>query len=349
MDTRPPRKIALVQQGIWETPLESMPLACGYLKAAALADDRIRRKADLRIFNFKGGATAPSMAFELFRDGPPDVLACSVLGWNQRAFGALAETFKQLAPGGWAVFGGTHVAHQAERVFALCPGVDVVVNCEGEFAFRDLLTARLDGVPPTELGHVTGISYRDRTGAVRTTPERPRIDDLELIPSPFLTGAIDLTDADGRFRYDVALMESNRGCPYKCAFCFWGGAVGQKVRAFSRERLRAELELFAGHKVHTIVLCDANFGMLRSDLDFVEDMIEVRDRFGYPRAGDILGEEQVEALLRDRPADEAGRAEELVHPGASDPRRRDAGAHGPAQYEGQRVGGAHLLARRRGH
>ncbi|WP_434447386.1 radical SAM protein [Lentzea sp. E54] len=63
-----------------------------------------------------------------------------------------------------------------------------------------------------------------------------------------------------------------------------GGATGQRIRAFSRERLRAELELFAKHKVHTIVLCDANFGILPIDAEFIDDMIEVRNQYGYPRA-----------------------------------------------------------------
>ncbi|MGW3960873.1 KedN5 family methylcobalamin-dependent radical SAM C-methyltransferase [Amycolatopsis sp. NPDC005003] len=277
-------RVFLVQQGIWETPLESMPLASGYLKATALADDRIRPRADIRILNFKGGATASTMAHELFGGELPDVLAFSVLGWNHRTFGLLAETFKQLKPDGWVVFGGTHVAHQAERVFRMWPEVDVVVDGEGEFVFRDILRAYLDGARPGELGEITGLSYRDAAGRTVRNPARERIQDLDEISSPFLSGAMELTGADGRFRYDVALMETNRGCPYKCAFCFWGGATGQRVRAFSRERLRAELELFAKHRVHTIVLCDANFGMLRSDVEFVDDMIDLRDRYGFPRA-----------------------------------------------------------------
>jgi radical SAM superfamily enzyme YgiQ (UPF0313 family) len=147
-----------------------------------------------------------------------------------------------------------------------------------------LLNARLDGIPASQLGGILGISYQDDTGAVATTPPRDRIENLDVIPSPFLSGAIELTDDEGKFRYDVALMETNRGCPYKCSFCYWGGAVGQRIRAFSRERLRAELEIFAKHKVHTIVLCDANFGILPIDAEFLADMIEVRDQFGYPRA-----------------------------------------------------------------
>ncbi|MFD2467135.1 KedN5 family methylcobalamin-dependent radical SAM C-methyltransferase [Amycolatopsis silviterrae] len=279
-----PLRVWLVQQGIWAMSLESMPLASGYLKATALADERVAAAMEIEIRNFDGGATLFGMANELFAEGAPDVLAFSVLGWNYREFAALAETFKQLNPDGWAVFGGNHVSGQAERVFGMHPYVDVVVNGEGEFTFRDLLLARLDRDSPRSLHHVDGISFRDESGAVTTTKDRPRIENLDEIASPFLTGAIPLTGKDGQFRYDVALLETNRGCPYKCSFCYWGGAVGQRVRAFSRERLRREIEIFAQHQVHTLVLCDANFGMLPIDLEFVEDVIEIRARYGYPKS-----------------------------------------------------------------
>jgi radical SAM C-methyltransferase len=279
------KQVWLIQQGVWVMSLESMPLASGYLKATALADERIQREADIEIKNFDGGATLTGLAQTLFGQGEvPDVLAFSVLGWNYRTFGSLAETFKQINPDGWVVFGGTHVSDQADRTFRMFPEVDVVVNGEGELTFREILRSFLDGASRHELHHIEGISFIDGGGKLITTPDRERIQDLDIIPSPFLTGAINLTDENGRFPYDVALLETNRGCPYKCAFCYWGGAVGQRVRAFSRERLRQELEIFAQHKVHTIVLCDANFGMLPIDHEFVEDMIAVREEYGFPKA-----------------------------------------------------------------
>jgi len=276
--------VYLVQQGIWDMPLESMPLASAYLKATALADDRIRDAMDIRIINYRGGTTLTKMANDVFADGAPDILACSVLGWNYRTFGSLVETFKQINPDGLAVFGGTHVTSQATRTFGMFPGVDVIVNGEGELVFKDLLLHHLGGTPSRDLGEVAGISYRGPAGEVLTTEPRERIQDLDIIPSPALSGALELTRPDGTFRYDVALMETNRGCPYKCAFCYWGGAIGQRVRAFSRERLRQELELYAELKVHTICLCDANFGLLPIDEEFVDDVIEIRERTGYPRA-----------------------------------------------------------------
>ncbi|MCK2239289.1 MULTISPECIES: KedN5 family methylcobalamin-dependent radical SAM C-methyltransferase [unclassified Crossiella] len=277
-------RVWLIQQGIWEMALESMPLAAGYLKATALQDERLAAAMDIRIINFDGGKTLFGMASELFAEEAPDIIAFSVLGWNYRSFAALAETFKQINPDGWVVFGGNHVANQAKRVFGMFPDVDIVVNGEGELTFCDILHAHLDGKARNELGGILGISFQSGYGGFVTTEERPRIEDLDTIASPVLTGTLELTDDEGNFRYDVALMETNRGCPYRCSFCYWGGAVGQRVRAFSRERLRQEVELFAKHKVHTIVMCDANFGMLPIDLEFVEDVIEIRQRLGFPKS-----------------------------------------------------------------
>src|SRR5215471_818717 len=90
--------VYLVQQGVWDMPLESMPLAASYMKAAVLADDRIRDDVEVTIYNYRGGDTLMRMANDIFKNGAPDVLACSVLGWNFREFGALTETFKAMNP-----------------------------------------------------------------------------------------------------------------------------------------------------------------------------------------------------------------------------------------------------------
>ncbi|WP_330342456.1 KedN5 family methylcobalamin-dependent radical SAM C-methyltransferase [Streptomyces sp. NBC_00557] len=289
-------KVTLVQQGVWHMAKESMPLAAGYLAAVVRADPDLAERCEVRILNFRGNLTPLEMAIEVLQDGVPDVIGFSVLGWNARQFAAVAETVKQVNPEAVVVFGGNHVAHQAERVLPRDTAVDVVVNGEGEITFSALLTAVLDGTP---FAAVRGISFRGEDGTVVTTEEQPRLDDLDRIPSPILTGAIPLLDDDGAFRYDVALMETNRGCPYHCSFCYWGGAVGQKVRSFSRARLRAELEALARAKADTVVLCDANFGLLRQDADFVEDFIDVRARYGYPRALETSWAKNKSKVFRD--------------------------------------------------
>lgn len=260
-----------------------MPLAMGYLKAIADSVDVLRSEFDIVLHNFGGADRALDIIRRAILTEPrPDIIAFSVLGWNFSDFGRCAQAFRDVNPDGWVMFGGNHVSHQAERTFALHPAVDVIVNGEGELTFVDLLRCRLAGMSKHELGSVQGISFRDAAGAIVTTPDRERIQDLEIIPSPILTNTLRLR-AHGRPSYDVVLLETNRGCPYKCSFCYWGGAIGQKVRRFSPERIAAELDVVGFHQIPEVVLCDSNFGMLREDEQFLEAFIRTREKHGFPR------------------------------------------------------------------
>lgn len=260
-----------------------MPLASGYLKAAAEAEADLRRATDIRIFNFSGGDPTMKVIGSMFGGEVPEVAGFSIFGWNYHLFGRVSETYRQLKPDGWVIWGGTHVTNQAKRVFDNFPAVDVVVNGEGEFTFIELIRAYLAGRSRHDLGDIQGLSFKGPDGEVVTTPTRPRIMDLDVVPSPILTGAIPTGGNGSGFPYDYALMETNRGCPYACAFCYWGGAIGQKMRSFSTERLSEEVAYLARRGAETITLCDSNFGMLRADEQFLEICVKARERYGFPK------------------------------------------------------------------
>jgi radical SAM superfamily enzyme YgiQ (UPF0313 family) len=283
-------KVWLVGKGVFDMAKLTMPLSLGYAKAVAMADDNLRDEVDIRIFNYRGGDKLHRMIQEVLVDDMPDILAFSVFGWNYNVFGRMTETFRQMNPDGWVIFGGTHVANQGERVFRMWPSVGVVVNGESEVSFPGLLRAYLAGSPGngrklTELHEVPGISFIAGDGELVTTPSS-RISDLNTIPSPFLTGALPMQGPDGEFLYDAVLMETNRGCPYKCAFCYWGGAIGQKIRQFDTARIHEELKYFGRLNVSNVCLTDANFGMLPADVEFVDNFLSVRSEFGFPRSLD---------------------------------------------------------------
>ena len=149
-------RVSLVDQGVWKMDTVSMPLSLGYIKAAAYADLGIRSATDIQICSFRGSDTASEIIHALLTQAPPDILAFSVFGWNLYRFAAVAEVYRQLRPDGWIVVGGTHVANQAERLCRLYPAIDVVVNGEGEFIFRDILQAYLGGLNKNELDHIPG-------------------------------------------------------------------------------------------------------------------------------------------------------------------------------------------------
>jgi putative methyltransferase len=56
-----------------------------------------------------------------------------------------------------------------------------------------------------------------------------------------------------------------------------------KVRRFDMDRIRAEIDWFSRMKIKSIILADANFGILPRDLEIADLLNETRDRRGYPR------------------------------------------------------------------
>jgi radical SAM superfamily enzyme YgiQ (UPF0313 family) len=274
-----------------ETYIRYTPLACFYLQAAVAADAGLAVQVETRVHEFTQGHTTAEMIREVVA-WEPDVIAMSCQGWNFRQLAATFAPIKQFVPGARLVLGGNHVTHRAERLLPAYPEVDVLVNGEGEFTIVEYLRALLDG---GDLRAIAGLSYRGADGIV-TTAERPRTRQMGEIPSPYALAGVDYT------RYDVALLETNRGCPYACAFCYWGGRIGQKIARGELERVQAEIEVIGKAKIQTIFLCDANFGILAQDVEVARMIVASYQRYGAPsefnvnwaknhssRVGEIVG------------------------------------------------------------
>ena len=80
------------------------------------------------------------------------------------------------------------------------------------------------------------------------------------------------------------MIETNRGCPFSCAFCNWGSATVSKVNRFSLDRVYADLE-YIGERVQdndALLVADANFGILSRDLEIAEKIQSLWKRRHYP-------------------------------------------------------------------
>jgi hypothetical protein len=121
---------------------------------------------------------------------------------------------------------------------------------------------------------IGSISYVDANGTFHSNPRRPRIIDLDEIPSPMLEGTYeDLMRAVPDQQW-LATWETNRGCPFECAFCDWGSATAGKISRYGEQRIYEEIDWLALHGIHHLFVCDANFGMLSRDLDIARRIAE---------------------------------------------------------------------------
>ena len=209
-----------------------------------------------------------------------DIVGFSTYVWNGRISLEIARRLKQRRPETLIVFGGPHVPDKPEEFLRANRFVDLAVHNEGEARFLDIL----ERFPERRWDDIPSASFIRADGGFVRNPAGPRFNDLDEIPSPFLSGALDRLVAANPGERWIGLWETNRGCPFRCTFCDWGSATAAKVTKFGIERLHAEVEWFARRKIEYIFCCDANFGIQKRDVEIAEYVAKVKRETGYPKA-----------------------------------------------------------------
>jgi len=212
----------------------------------------------------------------------PQVAAFSTSIWNEQLSLAIAARIKAKFPDCLIVFGGPSVPFFPEDYFSKYKFIDVVVRGEGERAFSAVLERYLDSRDFEDIGNV---SYRNpKTDFyVRNAQMQPLItdDNLNIFPSPYLEGVFEPLMVKG-LKWQV-ILETNRGCPFLCSYCFWGqGGLSRKVGFFGLDRIKQEIEWCGRHEIAYIFCADGNFGMFDRDLQIAGFLVETKSKYGFP-------------------------------------------------------------------
>jgi len=259
VSTRPELSVALV--GLSWPGYRS--LALGYIRAYAQADRRLAGRVGFATIDSNSDADPWWVAYRIL-ELEPDVVGFSVTCYNAKAVYEIATIVSLAAPRTRIVLGGPEMAGIAPEVLASNPSVTAVVRGEGEATFAELLAAFLDD---RSLARIEGVSSRAANGSIISAPDRPLISDLDSIPSPYLTGVLAPLDGAG-------YVETYRGCPHSCAYCYEGKGYG-RLRMFSKERVAAEIELFAKSPgIGSMSFIDPVFNLTPERLDWLADTLE---------------------------------------------------------------------------
>ncbi len=273
------RKVFLVQPGYIygdDKKTAYFPYAAGTIAAYAFSQQSIREKYQFEGFLcfFEEEHTA------LGKLKGADVVGFSNYVWNYKYNCAVAEKLRKENPRCTIIFGGHQIAAR-ETSFQLQPFVDFLVFGEGEIGFAGLLD-ELAGDRRFE--DVGGIAYRTADGQIVQTAERPCMN-AEL-PSPYLTGFFEPLLKERPDISFTALFETNRGCPFHCAYCDWG-TTKTRMRLFPMERIRDEIRWFSEHKIESCFAADSNFGMFPRDEQIADMLTEARRKTGFPKHFDV--------------------------------------------------------------
>ncbi len=256
-----------------------IPLATGLICAYAKKFPEINQAYEFMPFLF---LRDNNLEHILSQYNNPAVAAFSLSMWNAEYSLVLAKELKQRYPNCVIIMGGAHVPHAPEEFFMQHKFVDVTVRGDGEIAFAGVLKRLLH---TDDLSGIPLVSWRSQaTGECIVNPEIPVFEkDLDIFPSPYLDGLYDyLFDAYPDINFQ-AIIETDRGCPFPCSYCYWGqGGLNQKYRLHSLERIRQELEWVAEHNIKYVFNAASNFGIHKRDVDIAKMLVELKTKHEYP-------------------------------------------------------------------
>lgn len=261
---------------------EVFPLNVGFV--AAYCKKRFGDEVEVRIFKY-----IPSLE-EALLESPPDVLALSNYSWCHNIDMAMLRLLAERRPEALRILGGPNFPHEADAQSAFLrerPLVDAYVYLDGEVGFANVLEVVRsaggleEGRKVLKSHAVAGVVQVDADGRLLAPPLPQRLRELDEIPSPYLTGLFD-EFFDGRLH---PMIQTNRGCPFRCTFCADGTELVSKINSFSIERVRAEIE-YIGRRVpknvRALFISDLNFGMYKRDLETCSELARVKAAYGYP-------------------------------------------------------------------
>ncbi|MBN2452643.1 MAG: radical SAM protein [Candidatus Omnitrophica bacterium] len=259
-----------------------MPLGSAYVAAYALANFGSRCSAG--IFKYA------DEFFKLVENNPPDIFAGSCYVWNKNVALMASKYVKQKNPDSMIVFGGLAFPLDKKRQKLFLQEnshIDFLIPYDGEIAFSNLLNAYFDtgcDIEKMKSTPIEGVLCINKKGEFVAGANISRPKELDIFPSPHLTGLMDKFFNEKRF---TPSMQTTRGCPHTCAYCWASNEQNRRIGNFSMDRIRKELEYISkmaiANNIYDLMVCDSNFGLYERDYDTVDVVYRLQQELDYPR------------------------------------------------------------------
>ena len=132
------------------------------------------------------------------------------------------EALKAANPSLKAGFVGAKVAVEPHASLTSSPLIDFVAGNEFDFTIKEIAEGR-------EWNGITGLSYRDASGAIRHNSPRAILENMDELPFVTPVYKRDLTIENyfiGYLKHPYVSLYTGRGCKSRCTFCLWPQTVG---------------------------------------------------------------------------------------------------------------------------
>ena len=214
-----------------ENSPQALPLgaACIASSIKTLSSDFIDLKVNLVDFNLEQKLSVEQVTNILLSQNS-FIYCFSIFVWNKELLSEVVKNLKKTDC--ICIAGGPEVTANPKSFLDF----DFVISGEGEVVTKNLIKRILNNDLPAEK-----IFYGKRAA-------------LENLTSPYLDKTLNPK------KYDGALWELARGCPFKCSYCYESKG-DKKVEYFSLDRIKNELDLFVKNDIKQIFVLDPTYNV----------------------------------------------------------------------------------------
>ena len=251
------------------------PTGVGYL--AAYAKSKLGKQIEFCLFK------SVTKLLDAYEKKKPDLVGFSNYTWNSALSKFAGQWIKNRDPSLPIIMGGPNIRTYPKGIEEFLRAndyVDTYCMFAGEISVYEILKFLLDQPEEKRTSNilrsrVVNGCYSIFKNHLIGNSNYTRPDDLDEIPSPYLTGLMDPFLKEGYY----PILETNRGCPFSCTFCIWGISALNKLLRFSMQRVKEELSYVANssYESSAIVLADANFGILPRDVEIAQHIRNLYD------------------------------------------------------------------------
>jgi len=258
----------------------TMPLGVAYISSYAkkIYGD------DVHIELFKD----PSDLIKAINKQKPDILGMAYYVWNINLNSSILKMISEkelniFTIGGGPVFTDLNAKEDVFRgFFNKQKSLDMYILNQGEITFSNVIGKFIECQKNKYcfvLNPIDNTFFNNDGHVIAGDIVNPTFSDLDDIPSPYTSGMLDKFIDNGY----VPMIETNRSCPFRCTFCAWGIGSG-KLLKFSMERIESDVEYIANNnsKSTTMMIADANFGLLDRDSEIAQFISNQNKQTGFP-------------------------------------------------------------------
>ena len=228
-----------VQDPDWNDAVANVPLAAGYLSAYAESLGLLQRSEWSVLDQSVATYGSDSSIVEALVLAEPDIVAFSLYAWNLERSLYIAAKAKEKLLRTRFIAGGPEVV-DGMPIMERSPFNALVVG-EGEIPFSQILLDVKQHRPLSRVYRADGLL------------------DLALLPNPYLVGTLPMSK-------DVPVhLETMRGCPNKCAYCYYGKNY-PALRRYPQEQALSVIKKASQTGCSELYLMDPSF-QFGSDLE----------------------------------------------------------------------------------